>query len=276
MSLESDRELLIKQPPREELEWEAEQKVERKQIPLERFQTLEHVIKEHPVSSDPYLELAKIYLQSDRSVDARRVLDLAVARFPEDEEVLYLHEESQILRARQLQASARIEHDKEPTQLTKEACERSLIEVNVLREKICRARLQRHPDQLELNMPLAGALEILGNHEEAAERLQQAMQRPDLRARAALQLGKLFERLGKIPEALSAYRQCAFFRVPPPSNDMKFEALRLAADLAERSNLLDSARRYVEACIEVLPTDTPDRQRQAFEERLKTLQAAEL
>ncbi len=252
------KDLLVRHDPVERDRWTTGETLEGGQVPavpLERFQTLEHVLRDSPIHVDPYLELARIYLQSSRWNDAKRVLDLAFSRFPEDEDVNFLREEAQIARSLQLFSEAEKEHADEPTRLTQENLDRCRIELNVLRENVCRSRLERHPEQAELNLPLATALENLGNRDEAIGCLQKAVVHPKLRASAALQLGQVFERANRIPEALSSYRRAALFRVPPPSEEIKRKALAAAADLAQRSNLIDSARRYVEMLVELLPHD---------------------
>lgn len=255
--------LLIRQKPIDDEQWfegtlapvnEAHQtpKPELK-IPLERFQTLERIIRDHPINVDPYLELARIYLQQSRWADARRILDLAVDKFPSDNEANYLREEAQINRSLQLLQEAQEEHSNEPTKLTLETMNRCNLELNVLREKVCRARLERHPDQLELNMPLATALENLGNRDEAIQCLRKAVVQPKLRASAAYQLGTLFERAKRVPEALSAYRRAAMFRIPAPSDKIKLAALTAAANLSQRNGMVDSAIRYLQMLIEMQP-----------------------
>ena len=224
-------------------------------VPLERFQTLEHVIRDSPIHVDPYLELARIYLQGSRWADAKRVLDLAVSRFPENEEANYLLEEAQINRSLQLLTDAREEHEATPTRLTLETLNRCNLELNVLREKVCRGRLARNPDQLELNLPLATALENLGNRAEAIKCLIQAMNCPELRAKAGIQLGKTYEQAKQIPQALSAYRRAALFRVPPPSTEEKVTALMALANLAQRCGMVDSAFRYVSMLLELQPNN---------------------
>ncbi|MCA9131537.1 MAG: tetratricopeptide repeat protein [Planctomycetales bacterium] len=250
--------LLLRHTPVDTGRWfedTAEETSATRVVPLERFQQLEQVLRDTPINVDPYLELARIYLQNSRWGDAKRVLDLACARFPEHEESQFLREEAQIARSLQLHAEARQEHAAEPTRLTREKLERCNIELNVLRENVCRARLARHPDQIELNIPLATALYNLGQSPEAIRVLQQAVGSPKLRAIAALQLGRVLEKEQRIPEALSAYRRAALFRVPLPPLELRLQALSAAADLAERSQLIDSARRYVGLLLELRPDD---------------------
>ena len=258
--------LLIRHQPVDENSWldgNAGTQEPKRQIPLERFQTLEHILRDSPINVDPYLELSRIYLKSSRWTDAKRVLDSAVERFPENEQANFLREEAQIARSLQLVSEAKTAHDAEPTRLTQESLDRCYLELNVLREKVCRSRLARHPEQIELNMPLATALENLGDKDGAIACLQAAVEQPKLRAQAALQLGQLYERAQRIPEALSAYRRSAMFRVPPPTPEIKLKALTLAANLAQRSGLVDSALRYVQMLVELEPDNVAHQTRAA-------------
>ncbi|MEZ6135462.1 MAG: tetratricopeptide repeat protein [Pirellulaceae bacterium] len=255
----SPKDLLIRQSPVEADQWDPASQAEQQSIPvtLERFQTLERTIADNPLHADPYLELAKIYLTQERWHDARRVLDLAHKRFSDNEEVNYLREEAQLARSLQLFTAAEVEYAQEPTQLTEDNLQRCRVELNVLRERVCLSRLERHPEQVELNLPLATAMENLGKRDEAIGALKPAIEQPQLRAEASLQLGYMLERARRVPEALSAFRRAALFRVPPPSPEIKFQALMAAADLAQRSNMIDSARRYVAMLIEISPNNVP-------------------
>lgn len=224
-------------------------------VTLERFQTLEQSIRENPLTVGPYLELAGYYFDSQRWTDARRVLELACQRFPDIEQTQFLLEEAQLARSLQLNNLAEQSHHAEPTQLTQTALEQSQLELNVLRERVCRSRLQRHPQQVQLYLPLATALHGLGQTSAAIDALRRAMEEPKLRSAAAYQLGQVLEEAGRIPEALSAYRRSALFRVPSPPRDLKLAALTAAADLAQRWRLVDSARRYVGLLVEMSPED---------------------
>ncbi len=256
--------LLIRPSPIELERWlEGEPTSAKPAVTLERFQTLEHVIRDNPLTAEPYLELARIYLQRNRWTDAKRVLDSACQRFPDHEEANFLFEEAQLARSLQLHWESQAAHRDEPTRLTEEGIDRSRLELNVLREKVCRARLLRHPQQLELHLPLATALTNLDRPDEAIASLQLAGAQPKLRCSAAWQLGQLFESLHRVPEALSAYRRAALFRVPPANPDIKRRALSAAADLAERTGLVDSARRYVAMLLEIEPDNAELKTRHA-------------
>lgn len=255
--------LLIRPSPVELARWlEEEPAPKHSNVNLERFQTLEHLIRDNPLTSEPYLELSRIYLQRNRWTDAKRVLENACQRFPEDEQANFLYEEAQLARSLQLLWEAQAAHRDEPTRLTEERVDRSRLELNVLRERICRARLLRHPQQLELHLPLATALTNLDRPDEAIASLQLAGAQPKLRSAAAWQLGQLLESLNRVPEALSAYRRAALFRVPPPSPDIKRRALNAAANLAERNGMIDSARRYIDMLLEIEPNSVELQARQ--------------
>jgi tetratricopeptide (TPR) repeat protein len=268
----SQRDLLIRKQTPEAGDWGGENKPPgevQPNVPLERFQTLERVVRDNPLTSQPYLELARIYMEGERWGDAKRVLDQAVARF-DDEPVLFLREEAQLRRALQLLHGAEVACQEEPSRGNEENLERSRVQLNVLRQQVCEARLSRHPEQLELNVDLAIALDNLGQRDRAIEVLQRVIVEPRLRAAAALQLGHCFARARQIPQALSAYRRAALFRAPPPSPEIKLAALTAAANLAEKSRMIDSARRYVAMLVELQPNNVDHKA------RLQRLQATPL
>ena len=250
--------LLIRETPADDLRWGAALDAAEAVVPtvsLQRFQELELALKNNPIHADPYIELARIYLKNRRWNDAKRVLDRAAQQFSKNDDVLTLREDAQLGRSLELYNEAEAAYKAEPTVLTQEPLQSSKIELNSLRERICRARLERHPDRLELLVPLAVALENLGSVDEAIKYLRQAAEVPQLRATASLQLGYLFTRARRIPDALSSFRRAALFRVPLPSEATKREALTAAADLSQRHGLIDSARRYVELLVEMSPSD---------------------
>lgn len=222
-------------------------------IRLERFQELEQIIRNNPVQPEPYVELARIYLHQEKWIDAKRILDRAADQFSSNEDVLYLREESQLARSLHLLACAEAEYRRVPNDVSEKELERAKLDLNAMREKVCRARLVRHPEHLELTIPLADALEGLDRSEEAIDYLRRAAQDPELRSQANLKLGEIFERMRRVTDALSAYRRAALFRVPPPPANMRLLALTKAAELALKHKLLDSAARYVAMLRELEP-----------------------
>ncbi len=162
--------LLIRHTPVEHNRWvdgSANNNSRSKPVRLERFQELEQTLRNNPVQSEPYMELARIYLHKERWVDAKRVLDRAADLFTEEEEVLFLREEAQLARSLQLLSAAEAEYQRVRDPVTEKELARAKLDLNAMRERVCRSRLARHPDQLELTIPLAEALSGLDRSEEA-------------------------------------------------------------------------------------------------------------
>lgn len=224
-----------------------------KAIRLERFQELEQIIRNNPVQPEPYVELARIYLHQEKWIDAKRILDRAAEQFSSNEDVLFLREEAQLARSLHLLACAEAEYRRVSNEVSEVELHRAKMDLNAMREKVCRARLVRHPEHLELTIPLADALEGLDRSEEAIDYLRSAAQDPDLRAQANLKLGEIFERMSRVTDALSAYRRAALFRVPQPPPAIRLTALTKAAELSLQHRLLDSAARYVAMLRELEP-----------------------
>ena len=250
--------LLLRNTPVTQERWtDGQQSVDgtapRKAIRLERFQELEQIIRNNPVQSEPYVELARIYLHQEKWMDAKRILDRAADQFSNDEDVLYLREESVLARSLHLLACAEAEHRRVPNDVSEKELQRAKLDLNSMREKVCRARLVRHPDHLELTIPLADALEGLDRSEEAIDYLRRAGQDSELRGQANLKLGEIFERMGRVTDALSAYRRGALFRIPSPPPAIRLQALTKAAELALKHRLIDSASRYVAMLRELEP-----------------------
>jgi tetratricopeptide (TPR) repeat protein len=225
------------------------------QIRLERYQQLEHQIRELPLYVNPYIELAEIYMQASRWSDARRVLEKAVERFPEEQKANFLLEESQLARAKQLLTQTEQEMFADASPIVKKKLDDSRLELNNLRARIFQSRLQRQPGQTQLLLPLADALQQLNRTEEAIETLRLATGHADIRAEASLQLGRMLEQIGNIPAALSAYRRAALFRIPQPEQSIKVKALEAAADLSENHQLYHSTRRYLLLLLDMFPDE---------------------
>ncbi|XZE35268.1 tetratricopeptide repeat protein [Pirellulaceae bacterium SH501] len=214
-------------------------------IPLVRFQQLEQDIRHAPAVAEPYEELAKIYLQSERWSDARRVLDAGIKNCPEHEPIVRMHEDLQLTLATQLLDSAKKECAQSPSEKNRYDLEQA--EINLLNERIrvCRDRFARHPDQIEILVTLGIALRQSKRFEEAIDVLKTASRDLTHRSRAALQMGMCYQAMGKPLDALSQFRRASLFRSPPPDAKVAITALELAAKLAEEAGLIDSAIYYL-------------------------------
>jgi len=231
-------------------------------ISLLDYQELEQKIKNYPADPIPYMQLAEIYDRMLRSKDTMRVLNAGVQQNPEYEPLVVFREEL-VLRAAQqsLQETWRI-------YLQDKSDENELdwqrAQANLANEQIafCQARYTRHPEQKELLVPWAAALRSLGRIEDALQLLKQSLEIPSLRAPSALELGQCYELSSQPLEAFAAYRTAALFRDPPPSMSVRTDALRKALRLAEKLNMIDSAKRYAKFLLECKVEDSAAIQQQ--------------
>lgn len=235
-------------------------------IPLVRFQQLEQEIRHAPAVAEPYEELARIYLQSERWIDARRVLDAGIKNCPEHEPIVRMHEDLQLTLATQLLDSAKKEYAQSPSEKTRYDLEQA--EINLLNERIrvCRDRFARHNDQTDILITLGIALRQSKRFDEAIDVLRTASQDLVYRARAALQMGMCYQAMGKPLDALSQFRRAALFRSPPPDTKVAVTALELAAKLAEETGLIDSAIYYLTELAKRVPRDSSK-----FEKEIESL-----
>ncbi len=221
-----------------------------KRISLERHQQLEQDILHAPAHPAPYLELAEFYKAQGRWKDVRRVLHQGIVHNPGNEDLVFFLEEISIQCANEEWVRAKREANRYPSEENRANLDRAEMDLSNARIAVCEARFGRHPDQIDLLIPWAIALRQLGRMEDSVRCLRRAQEHPELRSRASLQLGMAYQQQGFVLEALAAYRCAALFRAPPPSPELRQRALELAADLAEESNLIDSAIRYCELLAE--------------------------
>jgi tetratricopeptide (TPR) repeat protein len=241
-------------------------------IALERFQQLEQNIRNTPASPDPYVELGRIYIGQERWSDARRVLDAGVNACPDHEPMLVLREDLILHQANVMVEQARLGFAQAHSPESKYALEQAEINYANERIRVCRDRHGRHPDQIDILVNWAIGLRQLARFDEAIELLLKAAAKPELRARASLQLGMCYQTLGRPLEALAAFRKAALYREPPPEPKIRKRALELAIDLAEEFSLVDAARFYSEQLL----LDCDNSKRQQIEARLAQLRTRTL
>ena len=217
----------------------------RAEIPLVRFQQLEQQIRHAPAVGGPYEELARIYIQSERWGDARRVLDAGIKNCPEHEPIVQLYEDILLNQANQFLENAKKACAENPSDQTR--FDQEQAEINLLNERIrvCHDRFERHPDQRELLVTWGIALRQSKRFDEAIEKLKEACADLTLRSRAALQIAMCYQSIDKPLDALSFFRRAALFRSPPPDPKIASLALEFAAKLAEDIGLIDSAIFYL-------------------------------
>ncbi|MCU0712263.1 MAG: tetratricopeptide repeat protein [Pirellula sp.] len=236
-------------------------------IPLQRTQELEQSIKHSPAIVEPYIELSQIYLEQERWVDARRILEAGKQNCPENETVLLLHEDLMLILSAQLLENAKKELAQRPCDDTRHTREQA--EINLVNERIrvCRERYHRNPNQKDILITWAIALRQQKKYDEAIALLTQAVKDLSLRARASLQMGMCHQALERPLDALSCFRRAALFRSPPPDPKVASVALELAAALSEENGLIDSSIFYLENLAKLLSKE----EKQAILDKIERL-----
>lgn len=211
---------------------------------LERRQELERYLRGRPADIDAYLELAAIYREAGRTVEATRVLKQALESEPGEPRVLWQLEETSLARALQQLHDVRQVAQRLHTPEAERELERAQTDWACRRAEVCRARLSRDPSLDHLRVVLAEALRDLGRTEEAIEALGPALQVDCEAPLAYLILGHCLQANGKDLEALAAWRAAALRRAVPAPPRIRVAALQAAADVAERLGLNGSLPLY--------------------------------
>ncbi|XZE52974.1 tetratricopeptide repeat protein [Planctomycetaceae bacterium SH139] len=215
--------------------------------PLERRQELERFIKDRPADMDAYLELAAIYRQSGRSVEATRVLKAALEVEPEHAEVLWQLEEARLARALQQLRDVREMAARVKTPEADRELERAQTDWACRRVEVCRDRLARDPSATRLRVVLGEALRDLGDYEEAIEAVAAASEHEAEAAQANLIQAQCQQTLGRHLEALASYRRAALRRAAPAPAKLRVVAMRAACSIATNLGLVASAEIYQQA-----------------------------
>jgi len=209
-----------------------------------RRQELEHRLKLSPTDRNAFLELARIYRQEQSPQQAARILKQAHELFHQDEEVLWEWEEAQLARSIQLLSEARDLVAKVRNPEADQLLEKAETDWANTRLRICRARLQRHPDKHHLRLVVGEALYDREEYEQAIDELQPLAAVESHLPTAMLWLGRCHLQLGRDVEAMRCLRAAGMRRavVGPPK--VRTSALRLLCDLAERHGFDASLQEY--------------------------------
>lgn len=222
-----------------ELQTETKPKVE-----LKRQQELEHHLKDCPTDMEGFLELGRIYRTENRPLEAKRVFQQALKVFPDEQELLWEHEEAILARSLQklrevTELAARLD-----TAETQRELNRSQDDWACRRIDVCLARLERDPSQASLRIALAEAMLDAGMYEAAVEKLQPVLEHEELSPTAHLVHGRCLLAMRKEVEAMVSLRAASLRRsvVAPPR--IRVAALRLLCETADRLGLTLTLANY--------------------------------
>jgi tetratricopeptide (TPR) repeat protein len=213
-------------------------------VPLQRRQQLEQLIREHALDTELYLELAAIHRAEERPLEARRVLQQALQLNKNEPRLLWEFEEATLARSlQQYREVSDLAARLNTTEVDREL-KRSQTDWANRRLEVCRARLGRDPSKHHLRLVIAEALFDLDMYNEACEELEPCLDIDSLSPSAYMILGKCRLNLGEDMKALAAFRAVGLRRTVPAPARLRANAMRLAAEIAERYQLNLSLERY--------------------------------
>lgn len=216
-------------------------------IQRERWQELEHYIKNRPADIDAYLELAAIYRDLGRPVDSTRVLKTALEVEPDHPEVLWQVEEAVLARSLQQLREVRTVSKKTSNPEVDRALERAQVDWASRRVEVCRARLKRDPSLNHLRIIQAEALRDLGQYQEAIEAVGPALQEDNEATQAYLILAACRAATGDDLGTLVAIRKAVMRRAVPAQAKVRVQAMKQAIEIATRLGLAASLVIYQQA-----------------------------
>ena len=213
---------------------------------VERRQALEHHLKNHPTDLDSFRELAAIYREQQRPVEARRVLKQALQVFPDDADLLWEYEEAVLARSLQQYREVSDLAARLQTPETDRELKRSAQDWAMRRIEVCRGRLGREPAKVHLNVQLGEAYYDAEEYEDAIAVLSRVVDQQEWSSAAYLLIGKCHLRLGQDAEAMSALRSCALRRAVPAPPRIRQIALQMLVENADRLGIPQTAAHYRE------------------------------
>ena len=220
---------------------------ERGSVPLQRRQELERHLRSNPADKESYLELAEIYRQQGRPVEAKRVLGRAIELFPDDADVRWMHEEAILSRSLQQLREVRDLANRLQTVDSQRELKRSVDDWALRRIEVCQARLARDPSLVHLNLAFAEAYYDAEEFSEAIEVATRVVDQDSLAPTAYLIIGRSQMALGHDLEAMASLRACAMRRAVPAPINIRRTALQLLCEISERLAIERTQRRYREA-----------------------------
>ncbi|MEN6458634.1 MAG: tetratricopeptide repeat protein [Thermoguttaceae bacterium] len=195
---------------------------------------LRRKVAAEPESTAPLLELAQCYMNSDRFVEADKLLTKAHRLAPEDPDIREKWEDVQlrVLRQRILKAS-----DPET--------KKKLEALHLAKElEVYQGRVARYPNELTFKYELGRRYLKAGQYAEAIRELQTAQNDPRRKGVCLLVLGQCFEQIKQYPLAKAHY-ESALVELPERDADNRKRTLYLAGRLTLHIRDLDAAEKHL-------------------------------
>ncbi|GAA5506106.1 tetratricopeptide repeat protein [Novipirellula caenicola] len=214
----------------------------------QRRQELEVHLRSCPTDQDAFRELAAIYRKEDRPHEAKRVLTEAVRIFPEDMSLLWELEEAKLARSLQQYREVSDLAARLKTSEVEREMKRSREDWAYRRIEVCNARLARDPSLRHLRLVLAEAYIDSDQHDKAINEIDELVQYDEFSPQAYLLKGKCLLSLGQDVQAMAALRAAGLRRAVVGPLPVRFAALKLLCETAERLGLdltLEHYRRHL-------------------------------
>jgi hypothetical protein len=210
---------------------------------LSPMQQLESAIRDRPSIAELYLRLAELYLDKDRDYDAERLLAKGREATDNDPRVVELWEEISLSRQARRAELAEQEIKANDTPQTREAAAQAARERAKVELEIYRARVKRDPQSSAAQYALGRRLMQSEKVREAREHLTKALDDPQWRCPAAIELARCHQQMVELPQALHFYRLALEGAHRGHLAERK-AAQAAAAKLAEKIGMPRLAKRY--------------------------------
>lgn len=209
-----------------------------------RRQHLEFHLRTRPADREGYLELAAIYREENRPLNAARILEQAHEIFPDDATILWEWEEAQLARSVQQLVEVRDLAERLRNPAADQELERARVDWANCRLRVCRQRLQRDPSMDYLRLVIGEALYDSERYEEAVEELAALAQSDDHSPAAFLLMGRCQLVLSRDMDAMKSLRAASMRRAVVGVPKIRVAALKLLCDLADRNGLTATLEQY--------------------------------
>ena len=231
-------------------------------VQLERRQELEHKLKANPTDLDGFLELAAIYRSEQRPLEAKRLLRQAKQIFPDDEQVNWQLEEAILARSlQQLREVTELAERLNSPEADREL-ERSRSDWAHRRMEVCRARLERDPEQNGYRLVLAEAKFDAELFEDAFADAGELIGHNEFSAAAHFLRARCLLALGKDLPAMKELRAVALRRALVAPAPLRRTSLTMLVELADKLALDSSGQHYREQLARLERQSAPETQKE--------------
>lgn len=213
-------------------------------LQLTRRRELEDQLRQRATDPALLMELAQIYREEQRPLEAKRVLKLGLEIYPDHVDLRWQFEEAVLARSLQQFREANDLAARVNSAEADQELENAQRDWNEQRITVCRDRLARDASQLHLAVVLAEALCDAEQFDEAIAALEPLLSGDDYGPQAYLIKGRCEIAMGQLIEALTSLRAAAMRREVPAPPKIRVAGLRLLRETATQLELTATAKHY--------------------------------